>query len=107
MSSAGLPEQVVVEVTQDDIDRGIRSAGSCCANALAAERAGLPRPHVEIGYIIPADDLDDEHARSWEYGLPSAAAEFVMDFDEARFVEPFTFTAFRLWPAGSRGRRKS
>lgn len=73
-----------IEVTMDDIARGVECDSGKCPVALALRRHGLS--HVTV----------DDDAISWD-GLslsirtPSTAAEFIQSFDNHDVVSPFTF----------------
>ena len=82
------PKEFTVNVTQKDIDEGVAEDCYACPIALAAMRAtgckgaGVSPYYLRLFY-------DNEEA---SYRLPRAAERFVLDFDEGKPVEPFSFT---------------
>lgn len=76
-----------VEVTAEDIAKGVKEDCGACPVALALRRAGLGRAMVDGTSI------------SWSFGVsgggdvecPCHVAEFIESFDEGDDVEPFSF----------------
>lgn len=79
-----------IEVTQEDIDRGVRCDGNACAVAVAIGRAigtGVDAPW--FGYI---DVSEDEIVIGGDrFDVPRAVADFVGQFDRQEYVGPFAF----------------
>ncbi len=77
----------IINVTQEDIDNGLRTSSCKCPIARAAKREfGLP------ALISPSFSLfllkDYENIL---FSLPSSARDFINDFDGERPVKPFSF----------------
>lgn len=77
----------IINVTADHIENGMPGSNSACAVALALQDAFPGADAVSVG---------DFAILFYEFGdvsglLPEKAREFVRAFDEAGFVEPFTF----------------
>ena len=75
-----------IEVTQEDIERGIRASGNGCMLALAIARAtGQPTcvagGKCELGEVWPLTEIQ----------LPPIANKAYRDFDQCLPVFPFTF----------------
>jgi hypothetical protein len=81
-----------ISVTQEDIDRGVRSHAGWCPIARAIKRTLFGKPgaplipdaDVKVGHY--AVDIQDGRAY-----LPQEAVEFIQDFDVDRPVKPFEF----------------
>lgn len=80
-------EQLVVRVTQDDINNGVPGNPHLCPIARAVRRAGRERVSVDNDEIV---------TRSKTFDLPTEAVRFLCRFDASRPVKPFTFSAPRL-----------
>lgn len=82
-----MPNNVTIEVTQEDIDRGIRESCTCCPIANAMKR------------ILKPDDVRVRNKETWTsyryveltHLLPNEAAKFIRYFDNGETVHPFTF----------------
>jgi hypothetical protein len=94
-----IPAELVVQVTADDIANGTPGSPCQCPIALAAVRAlgddwaGVLKVEEdrELRIALYGNPIDvDPYAT---FTLPDDALEFVMRFDTAGPVEPFTFTA--------------
>ena len=73
-----------VEVTQEDIDQGVRKDNCNCPVALAVKRAtGREDVSVARNTIALGRDVIFRVKK---------ICDFVFDFDEGKPVEPFTFT---------------
>ena len=87
------PAELVIEVTADDIARGVANDCATCPIALAARRLH-PTARIYVG-----GELTREIVTYWPeracYDMPDEAVDFVATFDEGRPVAPFTFTASR------------
>lgn len=72
-----------IEVTQDDINRGIRSSYCECPIALALQRK-LSISDIEVGDTsICVNKIKYRHT--------DETLDFISEFDEGEYVEPFTF----------------
>jgi hypothetical protein len=80
--------EITVNVTQRDIERGIRSKCSDCPVALAVKRALGKRVKVFSG--VSTSYLYLDHNKK-PFPLPASAVEFIDRFDSGHKVEPFTF----------------
>lgn len=98
------PDELVIEVTAEDIRLGTPASACQCAIALAALRA----LGEDFAGFLMAEAAGDEqplqvslyenraaHVPYAVYPLPPAAVSFIGRFDHGRPVEPFTFTAQR------------
>lgn len=81
-----------VEVTQKDIDIGLRGDCSQCPVALAVSRALIA---AGLEYGVGVDELN---IKLFRHGMlvhtirtPKEVAEFIEDFDSRYSVEPFLF----------------
>ena len=70
-----------IEITQEDIDRGMRGRSDFCPVALALRRKW---PEAEMGCF--ACDLGNRLVL-----VPELVSKFVEDFDSGKPVKPFTF----------------
>lgn len=75
-----------IEVTQRDIDNGVRDHCDKCAVALAIRRATGQDWQVAGPYAVLADG-----GYFRESVLPQVVAQFVRDFDNELAVHPFSF----------------
>ena len=91
-----IPDILRIEVTQEDIDGGMRRSCGGCPIALAVRRALGPShaAYVSAGAIDVFAGPPQKHLAS--YDLPNAAYTFVLDFDNRLYVQPFRFTARRI-----------
>lgn len=85
-----------IEVTQEDIDRGVRDQPCACALALATTRA--TGRNAAVGTTSIFFDLESG------ISLPLLARNFVRDFDAGRSVRPFSFD-LPIEPAGGEGQQ--
>ena len=79
---------ITFDITQDDIDQGIRSNCIDCPIARSASRE-FPGYSVAVGSAIHLRT----DGRYFMGELPAKASDFVYDFDHGLRVEPFSFTA--------------
>ena len=80
-----------VDVTQADIDGGVRNSCTQCPIATAARRAtGVPRLNFVYVYRTGIDIWNGPR-RSHQFILPSIALGFMARFDRGKPVEPFSF----------------
>ena len=79
-------------VTQEHIDRGIRSSCTSCPIALAACVSDLDvrGASVSPGVILV---LFESHHPSRSYALPLVAGQWMDAYDAGKTVHPFTFDA--------------
>ncbi len=76
-----------IQVTQEDINQGVRQECEKCPIALAVIRA--IGPQAATMRISVDDAWVDIGEESW--CLPRSAARFVSDFDSGKAVTPFEF----------------
>lgn len=79
-----------IEVTQDDIDQGVRCDGNACAVAVAIGRAigtGIDAPWY--GHISVCDD--EIAIGSERFFVPTEVRQFIGWFDKGHVVNPFAF----------------
>ena len=88
--------ELVVEVTQEDIDHGVIGDADMCPIALAVKRVAPGNVHEVIVFdqvfITYRNNCGTEGTEQFKASTPVDAFRFVVDFDEARPVSPFTFT---------------
>jgi hypothetical protein len=89
------PDTITVEVTQEDIDHGARSACTGCPVAIAASRISSARAIVGRTGLTLYDYKTGKTAR---YNTPSQVSDFIATFDNTgpSSVQPFTFTATKV-----------
>lgn len=75
---------VLVEVTQEDIDRGIAESCSLCPVALALYRRTRRRWHVWRSEVCLA-------GKGQPVKSPESVRTFIQKFDDDRPVAPFSF----------------
>lgn len=80
---------VRIEVSQEDITRGIPGECDACPIALAAARAGLERPRIFSDRMHFGPQT--ESGVRPRLDLPKIAQAFIFDFDEEEPVSPFAF----------------
>lgn len=76
-----------IEVTQADIDRGLRASCYSCPVALALYRS--IKSNVQVGDSYLAVHIGDSIT---DIESPPIVKEFVFNFDRFVEVKPFTFT---------------
>lgn len=79
---------IIFEVTQDDIDHGVRSNCNECPVARSAARE-FPGYEVSVGISIHLHGAGG----SFRAALPATAENFITSFDYWQPVDPFFFTA--------------
>ena len=86
--------RVRFEVTEDDIHLGKREDPCYCPIARSVKRGlglrGKKAESLEIAYNTFSVEGPDE-SRAHLGSLPMAAAEFMEQFDEGEWVDPFAF----------------
>jgi hypothetical protein len=93
-------DTVKIEITQDDIERGVPRAADGCPLALALARqcpgvAGA----MQVGRLGVRACRDDDSVM-WELDLPGSLVEFVNDFDFGCLVKSGTYAFPGLGPDG-------
>ncbi len=87
-----LPEILTIQVTQDDINHGVRnSCTDCPINRAAARELGISTSFIAtfpnwLKITIPEIPLSE-----W-YRLPDPARTFLKRFDQGQYVPALTFT---------------
>jgi hypothetical protein len=78
---------MIISVTQKHIDEGLR--GSCTSDpvALAMKDAGLFHPWVSPSGL----SWEDERKTAFHTSVPDEVLDFMRNFDNIRFVDPFEF----------------
>jgi len=84
-----------VDVTQDDIENGLRGKGAACPIAIAVNRA-LKLEGVKIHSIdINGENFDVDGATAYNVSYCDPQRnhifQFINDFDKEHFVQPFSF----------------
>jgi hypothetical protein len=77
---------MTINVTQEDIDKGVRRISDCCPVALSLFRLGYTGITVEHDEVFLTTEHDD-----YVFALPDTVAEFIRDFDRRDEVSPFSF----------------
>ena len=79
-------KSITINVTQLDIDGGVRYNSRACPIANAVRRVSIPRDiepiHVDNSYMMIGKT---------GYTLSKAAKAFIIDFDSYKKVKPFRF----------------
>ena len=77
---------MIIQVTQQHIDFGLR--GSCSSDplSLAMLDAGLSEPWVSPAYFRWKKD-----GKTYFHPIPENVVEFIIDFDNGKEVRPFEF----------------
>lgn len=78
---------MLVQVTHEDIDNGLKASRTCCPVALALARA-FPQHRVNVGSM--AATIVGTVVDTW-IKLPLEAADFIKAFDRGTSVYPFAF----------------
>jgi len=86
-------ESIEVIVTREDIEKGIPEDDNLCPIAIAVKREEAEVVEVGGMYISFFPSNHSRISRRKYYSLPDIAIEFIKDFDNAREVKPFVFTA--------------
>ncbi len=79
---------VTIEVTQADIDAGVREDCGLCPVARAVSRS----TKQDVSVYDVCLTLWDRGTRSTQIGLPADVRQFVKMFDAGESVRPFSFT---------------
>lgn len=83
---------MLIEVTQQDIDKGKRDSPCRCPVALAVQRTtGLPNGDIRVEQDGPFDPC---HVKigGHKHAMSREADQFIMRFDAGQPVEPLTIT---------------
>lgn len=80
--------QFQVDVTQEDIDKGIKHDAACCPIALAFRRL---YPFCMAG-VYNLFFCDQDGIAIMKAPLEPEAVEFIKDFDCGKPIQPFSFT---------------
>jgi nitrate/TMAO reductase-like tetraheme cytochrome c subunit len=80
-----------IEVTQKDIDKGLRSSCYECPIAHAFKRK--VKNKIRYGFAVNADSIDlvTKDFKWYIHALPKKAQTFIKRFDDGKPVKPFTF----------------
>lgn len=82
---------MLIEVTQEDIDHGVRTSCHSCPVARAARRAALRATGRRIAVDVAPWDIRFGRDYFVERPLPNAAQQFIKLFDLRHAVRPFSF----------------
>ena len=83
---------MIIQVTQKDIDKGLRSSCYECPIAHAFKRKVKNR--VRYGFAVNSESIEHLTKDMWySYALPKEAKRFIQRFDRDQPVKPFTFEA--------------
>jgi hypothetical protein len=82
---------MIIQVTQKDIDKGLKSSCYECPIAHAFKR----KVKIRYGFAVNADSIDHftKDTKWYIYALPKEAKKFIQRFDRDQPVKPFTFEA--------------
>jgi hypothetical protein len=82
---------MIIQVTQKDIDKGLKSSCYECPIALAFKRK--VKNQILFGYAVNYESIDHftKDNKWYIYALPKKAQTFIKRFDGGKPVEPFTF----------------
>lgn len=78
-----------IQVTQEDINQGVRACTNNCAVALALKRAGFPFVQVHSKSVITK--MRDDFTVAESIPLPEEVAFFIDSFDDGDPVGPIEF----------------
>ena len=83
-----------IEVTQDDIDKGLRCNGTECPVALALQRYVKDAALVTSAFVYFERKWQGSHPYFDTNKIaetPAVASRFILDFDQHKSVTPFSF----------------
>ena len=84
-----------IEVTQEDIDRGLKSSCYECPIAYAYKRK--VKNKIRLGFSVGTEYIDHFVGESQDrYMLPKEAKKFIRRFDQDQPVRPFSFEIKKL-----------
>lgn len=93
MERESYPQTLRVDVTQEDIDKGVRGSATNCPLARALHRDGY---YCEVGEETYIRATENEFGR--EYLPGGSARDFIEDFDDDERVYPGPFFFYRsMW----------
>ena len=78
---------MLIKVTQEHIDRGIKGSAYHCPIALACGDFGMTKPGVGTHYVHP----NSTWGGGTYYILPPIARRLLLEFDVGQPVAPFEF----------------
>lgn len=81
---SGVTPTVEIDVTQEDIERGMKMSCTQCPIALAVKRRTGLKDNVFVG-------PEEVYINDARYALPGKATTFVENFDRAQDVKPQKF----------------
>lgn len=81
------PTTVTIEVTKEDIEKGIKHDARSCPINLAMRRRVYAKMDVHKGYV----NMESLTGRYYQAVLPETAVEFIQKFDSGVEVKPFRF----------------
>ena len=87
---------MIIKVTQDDIDNGIKEDNCFCPIALAITRQLNREVSVCTRWIYIYGDHNIGWVYDHQYDTPLIVRRFIDDFDFDRKVEPFEFELVNL-----------
>lgn len=85
----------IVEVTAQDIKRGVPSEGDSCPIALALKRIGFKNSQVDY-HVVTVTKGSGRNETEIKFDLPARANKFTRNFDVGVTVKPFKFTVRRF-----------
>jgi hypothetical protein len=91
---------MIINVTQENIDKGVRHDIALCPVALAAQ--DVFQIAVVVGYHTIVDDSNEAYD-CLDYDNARKVEKFIRDFDNRKPVKPFSFEVKKQhaeWPAG-------
>lgn len=80
--------QLTIDVTQADIDAGVREDCKSCPVALSLNRAGGVAAWVDQEIAVTISGVRRG------FGIPPELVNFILDFDKGAHVEPITCTLY-------------
>ena len=84
-----------IEVTQKDIDKGLKLTCYYCPIALAFKRK--VKSEIRCSVAVKTKKVHYFYGKSWvSYDLPKEATKFIQRFDNDEPVKPFTFEIKKL-----------
>lgn len=94
MTRAKFPRRVRINVTKQDIKRGVPHEPDSCPIARAAKRSFGRKAYVEVMSSVAVLKRGGEEEVNYRY--TEKAGQFIENFDNGNHVEPFSFTAERV-----------
>lgn len=82
---------MIINVTDQDIQEGVRKCWFLCPVALALSRVGFLSPSVGATGIFISMSMSKEVSLRRCYPCPDSVKDFINKFDNAKKVEPFEF----------------